>query len=259
MLALEKGSQGIQFAMAARKKPVVLNSFDFPAGRILARKYEIVTKLGQGWEGEVYLVKELATGIERAAKFFFPQRNVGNKAFKFYAQKLHKLRYCSILIQYISQETIVVRGQPVTFLVSDYVDGELLSEYLSRQPGKRLPPFQALHLLHALASGMEAVHQANEYHGDLHTDNIILNRFGLRYDLKLIDLFYWQAARRENIRYDVVSMVKIFYEVLGGQKHYRNLPPEIKAVICGQKDSLILKKFRSAGELREYIETMQWH
>ncbi len=244
--------------MVARKKPIVVDSFDFPASRILAKKYEIVSKLGQGWEGEVYLIRELTTEIERAAKFFYPQRNLGNKAFKFYAQKLHKLRHCSILIQYISQDTITYRGQPITFLVSDYVEGELLSEYLNRQPGKRLQPFQALHLLHALAKGMESVHRANEYHGDLHTENIILNRFGLSYDLKLIDLFHWQSARYENIRYDVVSMVKILYEVLGGQKHYSKLPPEIKAIICGQKDSLILKKFRSAGELREYLETMQW-
>ena len=239
------------------KSPVV-DSFDFAQGRILAKKFEVVSRLGVGWEGEVYLIRELLTGIERAAKFFYPQRNNGNKAFKFYAQKLHKLRHSPILIQYISQETITYRNTPITFLVSDYVEGELLSEYLNRQSGKRLPPFQALHLLHALAKGMEGIHHANEYHGDLHSDNIIISRSGLSYELKLIDMYYWNSARKENIRYDVVSMVKLFYEILGGQKHYAKLPDEIKAIICGQKDSLILKKFKTAGELRDYLETMQW-
>ncbi|MEQ8953954.1 MAG: protein kinase, partial [Gammaproteobacteria bacterium] len=179
--------------MTQSNKKIVVKSFDFPPKRVLAKKYEIVSKLGQGWEGEVYLIREVLTGIERAAKFFYPQRNLANKVFKYYAQKLHKLRHSPILIQYISQDTIIYRGLPITFLVSDYVEGELLSEYLNRQPGKRLSAFQGLHLLHALASGMETIHHANEYHGDLHTDNIIISRFGLSYDLKLIDLYHWRS------------------------------------------------------------------
>ena len=245
-------------AMSRSYKNITVESFDFPRNRVLAKKFEVVSKLGQGWEGEVYLIREVLTGIERAAKFFYPQRNPSNKSFKFYAQKLHKLRHSPILIQYISQDTITYRGVPITFLVSDYVEGELLSEYISRQPGKRLSAFQGLHLLHALAKGMESIHNANEYHGDLHTDNIIISRFGLSYDLKLIDMYYWKSPRHENIRYDVVSMVKIFYEVLGGKKHYAKQPAEIKSIICGQKDSLILKKFKTAGALRDYLENMQW-
>ena len=244
--------------MAKKKKPVEIDSFKFAPGRILAKKFEVISKLGEGWEGEVYLVRETMTNIERAAKFFFPQRNPGNKAFKFYAQKLHKLRHCPILIQYISQDTIIYRGASITFLVSDYIEGELLSAFIDRQPGKRLQAFQALHLLHALAKGMEGIHHAREYHGDLHTDNIIVSRFGLSYELKLIDMYYWQSARHENIRHDVVSLVRILYDALGGQKYYAKQPEEVKAIICGLKSSLILKKYKTAGELAEYLENMQW-
>jgi hypothetical protein len=105
---------------------------------------------------------------------------------------------------------------------------------------------------------MEAVHNAREYHGDLHSENIIISQFGLTYDLKLIDLFYWKSPKRENIQYDVTSMVKIFYEILGGQKHYARQPDVVKSVICGQKDSLILKKFNTAGKLRAHLENMSW-
>jgi serine/threonine protein kinase len=223
--------------MASKSKQLEVHSFDFQPGRVLAKKYEVISKLGQGWEGEVYLVREQLTNIERAAKFFFPQRNPNNKAFKFYAQKLHKLRHCPILIQYFAQDTIMYRGVPITFLVSDYIEGELLSAFINRQPGKRLSAFQALHLLHALANGIESIHKMREYHGDLHTDNIIISRFGLNYDLRLI---------------------RVFYDALGGQKHYVKQPDEVKAIICGLKTSLILKKFKTAGQLREYIETMQW-
>lgn len=237
---------------------LTLDTFDLQSGRILANKYEIIKKLGAGWEGEVYLVREIATGIERAAKFFFPERNPRNRTAIFYAKKLHKLRHSPIVIQYHTQETVRWRSTQISFLVSEYVEGELLSEYLARQPGGRLTPFQGLHLLHALASGIESIHHMREYHGDLHTDNVVVRRFGLGYNLKLIDMFHWGPARKETIHDDVVDLVRILYEALGGQKHYARNPPEIKAICCGLKRSLILKKFRSAGQLREYLETMQW-
>ncbi len=244
--------------MGARSKNIVIDTFNLYPGRILAGKYEVVSKLGAGWEGEVFLVREKITGIERAAKFFYPQRNIDNKACIYYAQKLHRLSHCPILIQYITQETITYRGIPITFLVSEYVEGELLSEFLARQPGGRLPPFQGLHLLHALASGMEFIHGMKEYHGDLHTDNIIVKRFGLGFNIKLLDMFHWGAPKKANIHQDVCDLIRIFYDAIGGRKHYAKHPPEIKAIICGLKRTSILKKFRSAGQLRSYLETMQW-
>jgi len=244
--------------MAARLARAEIDSFDFEEGEVLAGKYEVASRLGSGWEGEVFLVREVNTGIERAAKFFFPHRNVGNRTLAYYARKLHKLRHCPIVIQYHTQETIVYEGAPVTFLVSEYVEGELLTDFLARQPGKRLDPFQGFHLLHALASGIESIHHLREYHGDLHTDNIIVKRAGLGFDVKLVDMYRWGAPRWTNIHDDVCDLVRIFYDAVGGRKHYARQPPEVKAICCGLKRSLILRKFRTAGELREHLETMRW-
>lgn len=241
-----------------RTKPPVIEEFNLEAGRVLAGKYEVISKLGEGWESEVYLVREVQTGIDRAAKLFFPARNPNDRTARFYARKLHKLRHCSILIQYFGHETFVHRRTRITFLVSEYVEGEMLSELLARQPGRRLTPFQAVHLLHALARGLEEIHKVREYHGDLHSGNVIVRRFGLGMDLKLLDLYHWAAPRPENIRDDVVDMVKLFHEALGGRKHYARQPEEVKAICCGLRRSLILKKFRTAGDLRSYLETMEW-
>lgn len=59
-----------------------------------------------------------------------------------------------------------------------------------------------------------------EYHGDLHDGNIIVNRFGLGFDLKVLESYYWSESKRKNIHQDVIDAIKIFYDVLGGKTHY---------------------------------------
>ena len=53
------------------RKSSKITRFKFPTGELLAGKYEVVARLGAGWEGEVYLVREKGTGIERTAKSSF--------------------------------------------------------------------------------------------------------------------------------------------------------------------------------------------
>ena len=247
-------------SMSPRRQTQVpaIENFDLKPGRVLARKYEVIRPLGGGWEGEVFLVREWPTDIERAVKLFYPHRNRRDRTANFYARKLHKLRHCPIAIQYHTRDVIMYHNVPITLLVSEFVEGELLSDFLARQPGKRLSAFQALHLLYALATGIECIHAMKEYHGDLHTDNIIVQRYGLGFDLKLLDFYHWGTPRPENIREDVVDLVRILYEAVGGQKQYRRQPQEIKDICRGLKRSLILERFRTAAQLREHLETMAW-
>lgn len=241
-----------------KKKPPRISSFDLEPGSQLAGKYEVVTRLGSGWEGEVYLVRENGTRIDRTVKIFFPRRNPGNRALRFYARKLHKLRHCPVVIQYHTRDSFEFNGATVSFLVSEYVEGELLSDFLKRQPGRRLSPFQGAHLLHALALGIEAIHNVGEYHGDLHTDNVIVLRHGLGFDLKLLDMYSWGAPNAENIQHDVYDLIRLFYDAIGGIRRYNGQPQEVKDICKGLKRSLIARDFRSAGQLCQHLETMEW-
>ncbi|MFQ6093064.1 MAG: protein kinase [bacterium] len=235
-----------------------ISTFDLPPDWEIAGKYQVVLKLGSGWEGEVYKIREIRTGIERAAKLFYPHRNPNNRTAKRYAKKLHKLRHCAVLIQYHTEEFITYNEIPVTALVSEYVEGELLSHFLQRLPGKRLQPFEALHLLHSLAKGIEQIHLLNEYHGDLHSENIIVKRFGLTFDLKLIDLFHWESSKSENRQADICDLIRLFYESLGGTKFYQRQPDAVKYICSGMKHSTILRKFRTISHLLKHLETMEW-
>lgn len=239
-----------------KEKPI--QSFDLKPGRILARKYEVVDRLGGGWEGEVYKIREKNTHIERAAKLFFPHRNPGNRTAKAYARKLHKLRGCPIVIHYHTEEIVALRRQQITVLVSEYVEGELLTNFLKRQPGGRLHATQAVHLLYALVSGLECVHQAREYHGDLHSDNIIVERYGLQFHLKILDLFHWPGQKRVGMQDDICFLVRILYDALGGVRYYSRQPKEIKHICLGLKRSLIIKRFPTVTQLRQHLEALVW-
>jgi hypothetical protein len=71
-------------------------------------------------------------------------------------------------------------------------------------------------------------------------------------------MFQWGRRTREHIEDDVCSAIRLFYDALGGAKRYASHRPEIKAICCGLKRSLIVKKFRTAGRLRRHLETMHW-
>lgn len=234
-----------------------IDLFNFKPNQVLIKKYRILKKIGSGWEGEVYLLKERKTGIERAAKFFYPKRNPNNKTVKFHAKKLNKLRDCSTIIKYFTQETIEIEEQEITFLVSEFVHGENLTSFIKKLPQKRLTSYQALHLLYSLACAIEEVHQKKEYHGDLHSDNIMIERFGIKFKLKIFDMFHYGKASNHMYQQDVVDIIRIVYEGLGGPKTYSKMPQYIKQLCLGNKSNLIRKKFKSASDLKKYIEELK--
>lgn len=237
---------------------LVIDRFDFPTGRRLAAKYCVDAYLGSGWEGEVYRVTELRTGIPRAAKVFYPQRNVRDKAVRVYARKLERLRDCPLVVQYHHTESLRHKREQVTCLISDLVEGELLEHFVKRQPGKRLQSFEALHLLHALAGGIEQIHALKEYHGDIHDHNVLVKRRGIGFDVKVLDLYHWGASDRHKTREDVIQLVRLLYDAVGGRARYAKQPLQIKTICCGLRRGLIIDRFPTVSHLRRHLETFNW-
>lgn len=233
-------------------------SFNLPPGRTLGSNYDVVEFLGAGWEGEVYKVCERRTGIERAAKLFYPYDPTGRSPILRYARRLHKLRHCPIIIQYHHQDSASVHGHRVDFLVSDIADGVMLSDFMKRHKNKCLPVFESLHLLYALTLGMEQIHFSGEYHGDIHSDNIMIKRKGLGFDVRLIDFLDLGRSSKEKIQGDVFSLIALFYEMIGGSKFYKHLDINIKKVMLGRKHNLIQRRFKTAGHLRLALENLDW-
>ncbi|MGD0461448.1 MAG: protein kinase [Tepidisphaeraceae bacterium] len=232
--------------------------FDFPAGRIIAGKYIIEEMLGSGWEGEVYRIVERSTGIRRAAKFYYPHRDPTGKAAIAYARKLDALRHCPILLQYHHQEIAYVRRGKVIVVISELVEGKKLSEFLYEQKNHRLSAFEALHVLYVLARGIAPIHARGEYHGDIHDDNIMIRRQGIGFEVKLLDFFDLGKPTRAKIEKDVLNLIEVFLALVGGRARYASQPKVVKEIIRGQKDSLVLERFSSAGDIQRHLETLEW-
>ncbi|GAB4320041.1 MAG: Dot/Icm T4SS effector protein kinase CoxK1 [Candidatus Zixiibacteriota bacterium] len=232
--------------------------FDLVPGQTLGRNYFIVEFLGSGWEGEVYKVEERRTHIPRAAKVFYPSRQFKDRQMRRYAQKLYRLRRCSIVTQYLHRDIARVGREQVEILVSDLFEGEPLSTFLGQQPKKRLKTFEALHLFHALVQGIEEIHVLREYHGDIHLDNVLVQRRGLGFEVSLIDFFDFGRATAAQIQGDVYDLIGILYELIGGARGYAVALPSVRQIILGRKRSLIRRKFRNAGDLRLALENLSW-
>jgi RIO-like serine/threonine protein kinase len=239
-------------------RPGKTKRFDFPLGRSVAGKYLIERPLGSGWEGEVYAIIERNTGIRRAAKFYYPHRDPLGKAAIAYARKLDALRHCPILMQYHHQETAYVRKRKVIVVISELVEGKKLSEFLLDQPDHRLSTFEALHVLYNLTKGIAPIHARGEYHGDIHEHNIMIRRQGISFEVKLLDFFDLGAPTKSKIRKDVLNIVEVFHTIVGGRKHYADQPKVVKDIIRGLKDSLILARFQSAGDIARHLEGLVW-
>lgn len=232
--------------------------FSFPPGKSVAGKYVVDRLLGSGWEGEVYVIIEKATGIRRAAKFYYPDRDPLGKNAISYARKLDALRHCPILLQYHHQETTLVHRKKVAVVVSELVEGQKLSEFLAAQPGRRLSPFEALNVLYVLAKGIAPIHARGEYHGDIHDDNIMIRRAGVGFEVKLVDFFDLGRPNRSKIHKDVLNLIQVFHTIVGGRDRYAEQPAVVKNIIRGLKDSLILDRFQSAGDIQRHLEALEW-
>lgn len=235
---------------------------NFDTGRLLSGKYEVVEKLGEGWEGEVYKITEVPTGIERVAKFYFPERDPGGKASARYARKVSALADCRVITQYHHRDWIKIRRRGLDFrveyLVSQFAEGEMLSRFQKRQPGRRLQAFQALHLFAALVRGIQEVHHEGWYHGDIHSENILVKRRGIGFKLKLLDFFDLGSPTRTKQLDDIVDMSNLLYEMVGGAAHYAKQPAIVKHFCAGRRRDLILRRFPDVYAVMDDLEGWDW-
>jgi serine/threonine protein kinase len=146
----------------------------FLPGALLAERYRIVAKLGQGGMGEVYRADDLVLNQAVALKFL-PPDVTGNP------QALDRFRNEVRIARQVSHPNVCrvydlgeLDGQ--LFLSMEYVDGEDLGVLLRRIG--RLPEPKALEISRKLCAGLAAAHEKGVLHRDLKPGNIMLDSHG---------------------------------------------------------------------------------
>lgn len=170
--------------VASTPEPAAGSDADF-VGRVLGGRYRIISKLGEGAMGAVYLGEHmkigrrdaikvlrqgLATDPDTIARFVRGTRNVA------------MIRHPNICTIYDYSDL----AGDTQFVAMEYVAGRTLRELLDDEP--RLPMDVAVHIACQAADALQAAHEVGIVHRDLKPANIMVvpNRAG-SYDVKVVD------------------------------------------------------------------------
>lgn len=157
-------------------------------GEVLDEKYRLERLLGQGGMGAVYLASHLGTERYVALKLITPQfmqKEEFVQRFKREARAAGRLRHPNV-VDVTDFGFAQVNGEPVAYLVMEYLDGCTLGDVLSEE--KRLPMDWVVDILEQVCSAVHEAHQQGVVHRDLKPENIWLepNRLG-GYRVKVLD------------------------------------------------------------------------
>lgn len=143
--------------------------------------YEALCRVGEGAFGEVWQVREVATGRLFAIKQLraeWENHRTARRLLENEAEVGQRVRSPHLIRVVTSQ----LRASP-PFLVLEWLEGETLDAALSRTPC--LPCHRALWIARQCVSGLLALQAAQLIHGDLKPSNVFVGREGR---VKLIDL-----------------------------------------------------------------------
>src|SRR2546425_2646856 len=142
-------------------------------GQVLADRYHIMKKLGEGGMGQVYLAEHVKMGRRSAIKVMNPSMVHDSEAVARFnreaanASRISDAHVCAI---YDFGET----PEGLIYLAMEFIEGEPLTE-LIRQEGA-LPVSRAADIAIQVAAALQAAHDLGIVHRDLKPDNIMLTR-----------------------------------------------------------------------------------
>jgi len=168
-------------------------------GQVLDAKYRLERLLGRGGMGAVYLATHLGTERYVALKLITPQfmRNaefVGR--FKREARAAGRLRHPNV-VDVTDFGFADAGGEPVAYLVMEYLDGCTLGDVLAEE--NQLPLDWVVDILEQVSSAVHEAHQQGIIHRDLKPENIWLepNRLG-GYRVKVLDFGIAKLAEADS-------------------------------------------------------------
>ncbi|HYP25868.1 MAG TPA: serine/threonine-protein kinase, partial [Blastocatellia bacterium] len=153
--------------------------------------YEVVTLVGRGGMGEVYLARDLKLNRKVALKLLPP-------LFAEDAQRAHRFLQEAQALSTLNHPNIVVvhdanfKGD-LHFIITEFIEGETLRQRLARAKPTLSEAFE---IVIQIARGLEAAHKAGIIHRDIKPENIMIREDG---HVKLLDFGVAKLAERHSI------------------------------------------------------------
>lgn len=163
--------------------------------------YQVLSPIGHGGMGEVFLAQDQRLGRKIALKLLrteFTKNEERLRRFQQEARAASSLNHPNILTIYeIGQE------DSLQFMATEYVEGETLRKYLLRAP---MTLGQVLDVAIQVASALSAAHQAGIVHRDIKPENVMLRTDGY---VKVLDFGLAKLTDPKTAHSEAPTLVKV--------------------------------------------------
>ena len=141
-------------------------------GRVMAERYHILKRIGEGGMGRVYLGEHVKMNRQCAIKVMSPALvNDHESAARFAREASNAAR---IIHPNVAAVFDYGESEGLVYLVMEYVEGEPLARILAREAP--LSVDRSLDLARQIADGLGSAHELGIVHRDLKPDNILVAR-----------------------------------------------------------------------------------
>src|SRR3982751_3358408 len=165
-------------------------------GQIIAERYHVLKKLGEGGMGQVYLAEHVKMGRKSAVKVMHPGMVHDADAisrFNREAANASRINHPNVAAIYDFGET----SEGLIYLAMEFVEGEPLTNIIERSGA--LPAARAASIVRQTGEALAAAHEFGIVHRDLKPDNIMIARNRDGSDcVKVVDFGIAKAAGAEN-------------------------------------------------------------
>src|SRR2546430_4434445 len=142
-------------------------------GQVIADRYHVTKKLGEGGMGQVYLAEHVKMGRRSAIKVMNPSMVHDPDAvarFNREAANASRITHPNVCAVYDFGETT----DGMIYLAMEFIEGEPLTDILERDGA--LEPGRAVQIFQQVADALQAAHDLGIVHRDLKPDNIMLTK-----------------------------------------------------------------------------------